>query len=412
MWETFTTDLVDTSKRNVLGLAHSGSNIIKHVRKMHLLDRRIPSSNEDNLPMFLATIPRGQLREFKCGSGVSSSALTIMLQIHTDLEELSVSGTMISTLLDSLWIVGSFSGLTRMDIFVNRISKASFQRLWSRCPRLAHIRLLRSVELFSSSTTLDEKYFASGQDLSLRDGESGADTQRHDTLKLSSLYGGNITLPQTFNTMFQRIDILALRELVLDDTELVPRLLEAMASEFGKGEPSLQKLRLNNTDTQTNEDFIYNLTILLLSFSGLRQLHIRSKDCNKIDPDGIINHGETFTDLLIVNGGIHRKDSAKSTGAEDLQNIAIACPNLEQICLNLYEIHPDHPDHPGGDFLGPDPAVQESEATDFEDALAAIASMRNLHTLRLTNPHNYRRVYFRPGEFMRFHRRSLESGEQ
>ncbi|KAH6868713.1 hypothetical protein BKA58DRAFT_403056 [Alternaria rosae] len=40
---------------------------------------------------------------------------------------------------------------------------------------------------------------------------------------------------------------------------------------------------------------------LLLSFNGLRQLHFECSNCIKIDVDGIINHGETLTDLLVVS---------------------------------------------------------------------------------------------------------------
>ena len=94
--------------------------------------------------------------------------------------------------------------------------------------------------------------------------------------------------------------------------------------------------------------------------------------------------------------------------AEDLRKVAIACPNLEQLCLNLYEIDPDTPE---GDFLSPKSTLS-SESTEFENALSAIASMKALQLLRLTNPPNYRKAYHRQGEFMRFFRRSLESGEQ
>jgi hypothetical protein len=94
--------------------------------------------------------------------------------------------------------------------------------------------------------------------------------------------------------------------------------------------------------------------------------------------------------------------------AEDLEKVAIACPILEQLCLNLYEIDPDTPE---GDFLGPHPSISPP-STEFESALSAIASIRSLKMMRFTNPPNYRKVYHHSGEFLRFFRRSLENGEQ
>ena len=170
----------------------------------------------------------------------------------------------------------------------------------------------------------------------------------------------------------------------------------------------MRKLRLLKINEDASDDILSQLELFLLYFHGLSQLHYQCDNCDKIDVDGIVNHGEILTDLLIVNGGIHRQDANKCMSAEDLRKVAIACPNLQQLCLNLYEIDPDTPE---GDFLSPKSATH-SELTEFEKALSAIASMKALRLLRLTNPPNYRKAYHRQGEFMRFFRRSLESGEQ
>ena len=53
------------------------------------------------------------------------------------------------------------------------------------------------------------------------------------------------------------------------------------------------------------------ISLLMLSFNGLRQLHFECSNCIKIDVDGIINHGETLTNLLVVNGSIHRQDATR-----------------------------------------------------------------------------------------------------
>ncbi|KAI4912140.1 uncharacterized protein J4E92_010186 [Alternaria infectoria] len=409
MWETFTTDLLaNTGSRNVLGLASPASNIVKHVRQINLLDRPKAFKEADQLPQLLAAIPRGQLCGFKSGSGVPISTLELLLQIHPELEHFIIPGTQMSQILQSPWTGSSLSSLTRTEVSPNTITPREFRELWVRCPKLTHIRMMQSETVTSTSINLDEGYF--GVDTTSAVSQGGSDTTQSDTvsLRLSSLHIGALILPATFGTMFQRIDIIALTELVLDGTARVAKLLESMGSDFQKREPSLRKLRLSKKNEGESNQTKSQLQLFLLSFHGLRQLHFECNDCTKIDVDAIINHGETLTDLLVVNGGMHRQDATKCMSAEDLRKVATACPNLEQLCLNLYEIDPDTPE---GDFLGPKTSVP-SESTEFEKALSAIASMKALRLLRLTNPPNYRKAYHRQGEFMRFFRRSLESGEQ
>ncbi|KAI4679354.1 uncharacterized protein J4E84_008383 [Alternaria hordeiaustralica] len=409
MWEIFTTDLLaKTGSRNVLGLASPASNIVKHVRKINLLDRPNAFKEADQLPPLLAAIPRGQLCGFKSGSGVPISTLELLLQIHPKLEHFLVPGTSMSQILQSPWTGSSLSGLTRMEVSINTLTPREFRKLWVRCPKLTHIYMTQSKSVTSTSISLQEGHF--GVDTTSAVSQGGSDTTQSDmvSFQLSSLRISALMLPATFSTMFQRIDIIALTELVLVHTGRVAELLEAMCSEFQKREPSLRKLRLLLVNEDASDYILSQLQLLLCSFHGLRQLHFECGNCVKIDVDGIINHGETLTDLLIVNGGIHRQDANRCMSVEDLRKVAIACPSLEQLCLNLYEIDPDSPE---GDFLGPKISVLPA-STEFERALSAIASMKSLRLLRLTNPPNCRKAYHRQGEFMRFFRRSLESGEQ
>jgi len=411
MWEIFTTDLLvktGPGSRNVRGLASPSSNIVKHVRKINLLDRPNAFKEADQLPQLLAAIPRDQLSSFKSGSGVPVSTLELLLQIHPKLEQFIIPGIQMSQILQSPWTGSSLSGLTHMEVSINTLTPREFRKLWVRCPKLTHIHMMVNETVTSTSIRLQEGHF--GVDTTSAVSQGGSDTTQSDTasLQLSSLHTSGLILPATFSTMFQRIDIIALTELVLVDTGRVAELLEAMCSVFQKREPSLRKLRLLEMNEDASDDILPQLQLLLLSFHGLRQLHFECGDCVKVNVDGIINHGETLTDLLVVSGGVHRQDATKCMSAEDMRKIASACPNLEQLCLNLYEIDPDTPE---GDFLSPKSTIS-SASTEFENALSAIASMKSLRLLRLTNPPNYRKAYHRQGEFMRFFRRSLESGEQ
>jgi hypothetical protein len=412
MWETFATDLlVKTGTRNVLGLAHPNSNIIKHVRRIHLRDRPNVAKEEDQLPRLLAAIPRNQLRGFKSRTGVPIRTLQLLLQLHTKLKRFEVSEAEMSHILQSPWIDNSLSELARMSIPVDTLNPPVVQKVWMRYPKLKQIRLVQTFLNMSSSSNLQESHF--GPDVKttvVQTRAPGTKKSNTHSLQLVSLYIDELVLPPTFGTMFQRIDIVALKELVLDGTTRVAGLLEAMRSEFQMRQPSLRELGLVGMSEPASGDFISQLQLFLLSFHGLHKLHIQCGNCIKINVDDIVNHGETLTELLVVNGGIHRQDSTRCFNAEDLQKVATACPRLERLCLNLYEIVPDVPE---GDFLGPYPTIP-SDSTEFEKALIAIASIRSLKWLRLTNPPSYRSVYqhHHPGEFVSFFLQSLESGEQ
>jgi hypothetical protein len=407
MWETFTTDLlVQTGSRNVLGLASPTSNIVKHVRRINLLDRPNAFKEVDQLPLFLAAIPRDQLHGFKSGSGVHISTLELLLQMHPRLEHFDVGGVAIMQLLVSPWIGNSLSSITRVKILLDCCTFEAAQKMWMRFLRLKHLHLARTS---ASAFDMSGLHFGVDAKAALSPIEPRpTDASDPVSLQLLSLRIDDLGLPNTFDTMFKRIDIIFLKELILDDTKDVPELLEAMCIDFQKRQPSLRKLGVRNRSEPISSNLMLQLKLFLLSFHGLHQLHIQHSNCNKIDVDGIINHGETLTDLTVVNGGIHRQESTRCMNAGDLQKVAIACPNLQQLCINLYEIDPDTSE---GDFLGPYP-TKPSGSTDFENALSAVASIRSLRLLRLTNPPNYRKIYHRQGEFMRYFRRSLESGEQ
>ncbi|CAO2648631.1 Nn.00g078980.m01.CDS01 [Neocucurbitaria sp. VM-36] len=409
LWETFTTDLLQRGQRDARGLAHPKSNIVKYVQNIHILGRSLQIGMEDHLPMLLAAIPGGQLRGFRSTGGVPITTFKLMLQLHPKLEELNISEHF-SRLLECPWTATRLSNIRQVDVNVDGLSRCGFQKLWSRCTNLAHLRMTSPRVANGTHPVLSVDHFLSSEYGSTpkQTDCTGKLVHRVDALKLSSLHIGNVTLPKRLDTMFQRIDILALVELTIDGTFGVTELLAAAAFKFAESEPSLRKLRIVKLGLQATDEFFQSLLLLLLAFNGLLQLHIQCDDSNKVDVDGIVNHGETLKDLLIVNGGIHRIDKSKCMSVADFEKIALACPNIEQLCVNLYEITPDKLED---DVLGPHPSML-FEPTDFEQALGCLASLRHLKILRLTNPPNYRKLYFRPEELVRYFRRSLESGEQ
>jgi hypothetical protein len=206
--------------------------------------------------------------------------------------------------------------------------------------------------------------------------------------------------------MFQRIDMLALGRLNSDAFAGASKLLETLASKFADGRPRLHKLRITALPDQISEDFTTSLLLFLSSFRGLRHLTVHCTSCSKVDVDSITNHGITLKTFCVVNGGMNRQAKDRCFDAADLHKIATACPNLEQLCLNLYEIDDDRNE---SDILGPQPGIT-FQPNEFEQALCAIAAMPNLRILRLTNPPNYRNAYHRSGERLRFFTRNLQSG--
>jgi hypothetical protein len=234
MWETFTTDLlVKTGTRSVVGLAHPTSKIIKHIRKLHLLDRPDVAEEEDQLPQLIAAIPRDQLCGFKSGNGVSTGSLQLLLQMHTRLKDFNVPGDEILQLLQSPWTGRSLSGLTRMDILLDRLTPDGAQKVWAHIPKLKYVRLMRTSNSALTPNSLQEGHFSSDAQTATSQNEAqDTSTSSPPSLQLIRLYIDNMVLPSTFSTMFQRIDIIALNELILNGTKGVVKLLKAMCSVF------------------------------------------------------------------------------------------------------------------------------------------------------------------------------------
>jgi hypothetical protein len=405
LWKTLTTDLLHTGQRHILGLAHPASNIVKHLRSIYLLERPL-IDKADRLPTLLAAIPRGQLHGFKSASPLELSTVKLLFVLHPGLQQLDLPADTISaTALQSSWVTGRLAALTTIAINVQHFSSHGLQKLWTECPKLARLRLKGS-----SGAAIDESAFL------LPDQYPVSTGSKHDSryladqdpcvLRLVFLGLGNITLPQRLDTMFQRIDVLAIQHLSLHTLPGISTLLEAMAVEFVKGHPRLEYLRINSLAIHTSADFTTSLCLLLNAFCGLRSLLLQCATCDKIDVNCIVHHGETLEALSVVNGGIHRRDATKSFDATDLQKIATGCLKLSQLCLNLYEIDEDRNE---SDVLGPEAGTVYTP-TDFEQALDAISGMPKLRILRFTNPPNYRKAYHTQGVFVRFFQRCLLSG--
>jgi hypothetical protein len=174
-------------------------------------------------------------------------------------------------------------------------------------------------------------------------------------------------------------------------------LLDGLATCFSQGSPCLKSLRIVRLLEQGAVNVLSTLSSLLLSFNGLQQLHIQCNDCLKITVHGIMHHGETLKNLLIINGGIDRETKARCFDASDLCNIAIACPELTQLCLNLYEIDTVRYE---SDILGPQPG------TTFTPSRACQSCVFG----RLTNPPNFRKAYVHAGQLSRCFTNNLRSG--
>jgi hypothetical protein len=300
---------------------------------------------------------------------------------------------------------GSSCGLRSIAINVQHFSSHGLQKLWIECPKLTRLKLKGS-----SGAAIDESAFLLAvqypvSTVSKQDSGYLAD-QDPCALRLDFLGLGNITLPQRLDTMFQRIDMLAIHHLSLHTFPRASSLLDAMAVEFAKGNPRLRYLRINSLAIHTSAGFTTSLCLLLNAFCGLQSLLLQCATCDKIDVDCIVHHGETLKALSVVNGGIHRQDATKSFDAAGLQKIATGCLKLSQLCLNLYEIDEDRNE---SDMLGPEAGTVYTP-TEFEQALNAISDMPKLRILRFTNLPNYRKAYHTQGVFVRFFQRCLLSG--
>lgn len=193
--------------------------------------------------------------------------------------------------------------------------------------------------------------------------------------------------------MSNRLDALVLYELSVDTLSGVSDIFDVLASQFTNNNSSLKKLRDIYLKEQSTRAFVSSMFVLLASFSDLQELYVQCVDCDKLDPDAIVNHGMTLRSLSVVNGGIHRKDDAKCYVTSDTVKIATACTVLEELCLNLYEIDDERDE---SDVLGSRHGIP-FHPNRFEQALTAIASMPELRIQRLTKPPDYRNAYNRHG---------------
>lgn len=413
LWENFNTDLTQTGTRQVMRLAHPKSNILKHVRMIRLT--RSITGDVDHLPLFLAAIPRGQLRGFKSASSTSLSTLILLLRLHPRLEEIDIpQDSAFDNAFKSPWTQGCFSGLRSIVVAVGSFTNEGLQRLWDECSNLVHLELKRlDFSSFLSrrppTTEISESAFLS----SAKRTSPSSLSQPNDSamplsnaLRLEYLRIENVVLPQSLTTMLQRIDVLTLQELTLDAFAGASGLLESMALQFTKGNPGLRTLCISHLPAQTSAAFTTSLFLLLSSFRGLRSLLIQCVDCDKLDMDGIIQHSDTLEIIYFINGGIHRQSPGKSFDASDLQKLATGCLKVQQLCLNLYEIDDDRNE---SDVLESQPGVPYTP-NEFEQALTAIAGMPKLQILRFTNPPNYRKVFQRPNQLVNYFQRNLRSG--
>jgi hypothetical protein len=411
LWETLTTDLVQKDQRHLIGIAHPDSNIVRHIRNISLLDRSI-SVSDDHLPKLLAVIPRNQLREFKSATLIQQSTIELLLMLHSNLEVLELpTDSNLAGVVNSLWTSGCLSSLKSIKIDVCSFSSQAIQKLWAECANLLHLDL-ESRAQGSMGSILHEDAFRSGSEQELPSSSPQNKTvsilPRAGALELESLRISKITLPKLLDSMFQRIDILALHELTLQRFVGAGDLLDSMASSFAEGTPSLKRLRIINFGEQATGDFVVSLFSFLTSFCGLEELSLHCANCHKLDVNGVAFHGETLKILHLVNGGIHRRDRSRCVDPSDLMKIAASCQQLDQLSLNIYELETDRNN---SDFLGPRPGIP-FEPSEFEQAISAIASMSKLRRLQLTNLPDYRASYNRPGEFYRWFLRSLEKGQE
>lgn len=291
LWNTLTTDLVETGSRDLVGLAHRDSNIIKHVQSINLVARSL-SGTFDHLATLLASIPRGQLRRFKSVKEVSFSTIDLLLRLHPDLEALDIgSKQAIAYAMESPWAAGSLSKLKSMDIYVDCFTSKGFQNVWNRCISLKSLKLRR----WSSSTENNRPGVPADAFISALDSNTNAPTSTsvytETVAQIEGLYIGDITLPKSLDMMFRRINVLNLHTLILMNFTGTCELLESMASQFSTGKPCLETLMITELPLQATSDFNMSLSALLTSFSGLTSLELDCTDCHKFDVRALSNHG-------------------------------------------------------------------------------------------------------------------------
>jgi hypothetical protein len=112
---------------------------------------------------------------------------------------------------------------------------------------------------------------------------------------------------------------------------------------------------------------------------------VHAEGCRRVDITAIAHHGSTLRTLVLSKGWSHSFVPINS----DLAGMLSQCPNIEQLCLDLYDLQPNVRDENDVDFVAPPPNCASAKSP-FEVALTAIAKLSKLHTLRITDPKAYR----------------------
>jgi hypothetical protein len=150
-----------------------------------------------------------------------------------------------------------------------------------------------------------------------------------------------------------------------------------------KEQPSGFKV-ISITEADTDNTFVDVLSGLLFSTQNLRHIWVSNKLCAKLNVNGIVRHSDTLRTLMAVTAEARHQDRNRCFTPEDMSHITEAYPKLEQLCINIYGLIPGDQDAPDSDIIGLSPTTLHAP-TEIEAALTAIANMKQLHTLRITD---------------------------
>lgn len=184
---------------------------------------------------------------------------------------------------------GCFSKLTNMTIYPNALTRSGLQKLWGGCPNIIDLKILQYPRV-GAATLHEEDFVPSPASRPPLDNTTSA-AHNVDAWQLRSFCIDDVTSPNSMDTMFRRIDALALQDLDLNTFNGAGRLLQALAAHFAGRQPDLTRLRVFRPAADASRDLVAGMLLLLTSFCGLHELIVCCDNCEKLDADGIVNHG-------------------------------------------------------------------------------------------------------------------------
>jgi hypothetical protein len=200
LWKKIQTDLVERQGRKISDSIRPGSHALRYVQGLiieEVLDRDMVAVS---LHKLIFAMPCGQLRRIYLANVVRPATLLLLLHLDFTGQD-ACKHVLSSTPFDQC-----LSQIKAVRAGIESDSTELIQTLFAKCPKLHRITFGSRIDTDSTIPLLSEETFGNGEAPSTM-----------TVFELKRLVFYTVRLPKTVASLFQRIDIIALRKLTIED---------------------------------------------------------------------------------------------------------------------------------------------------------------------------------------------------